>query len=200
MAVDTTHPAANANPSNHMARSIGTWGFSDVALVDWVVLIFGKTRRLSGKPRTIWAMAHAAQVPRQPRATSPHAVSGHPTVLAKPAINVMPVMAERAVVPYIRPSVANAASYSPSPMAAPMTSHPSQSIGSVCVTASIPRPAANSRLETPRTSRPPNRSMVRPTRGPSTADTRSEAENAAKTPVWLLPVSRAMAGAKMAIR
>lgn len=44
-------------------------------------------------------------------------------------------------------------------------------------------PAANSRFEIPKISRPPNRSMVRPTRGPSMAETTREAENAAKTPV-----------------
>ena len=39
------------------------------------------------------------QAPRQPRLCSSAAVSGQPTVLAKPAIKVMPVMALRASLP-----------------------------------------------------------------------------------------------------
>jgi hypothetical protein len=45
------------------------------------------------------AAAQAKQVLRQPIVSSPHAVSGHPTVEAKPAIRVMPVIERRAASP-----------------------------------------------------------------------------------------------------
>ena len=51
----------------------------------------------SGRPSTRCSAAQPRQVPRQPNVSSPHCVSGQPTVLAKPAISVMPVMALRAL-------------------------------------------------------------------------------------------------------
>jgi hypothetical protein len=44
------------------------------------------------------AAAQAKHVPRQPIASRPNELSGQPTVLAKPAIRVMPVIALRGVV------------------------------------------------------------------------------------------------------
>jgi hypothetical protein len=50
------------------------------------------------------------QASRQPYCSSSSADSGQPTVLAKPAISVMPVMLLRESLPYRRTSDANAAS------------------------------------------------------------------------------------------
>ena len=57
-----------------------------------------------------WMAAHAMHATRQPSAPAIQAVSGQPTVLAKPAMSVMPVMGVRAAWPCRRTSVANAAS------------------------------------------------------------------------------------------
>ncbi|MCY1554952.1 hypothetical protein D9M68_915660 [compost metagenome] len=51
---------------------------------------------LSGSPSSRCRPAQHRQAPRQPSSCSSHAVSGQPTVLAKPAIRVMPVMLLRA--------------------------------------------------------------------------------------------------------
>ena len=59
----------------------------------------GSMKKLSGRPITIWAAAQAKQVLRQPMVSSPHALNGHPTVEAKPAISVMPVIERRAASP-----------------------------------------------------------------------------------------------------
>jgi hypothetical protein len=54
---------------------------------------------LIGSPIRICAAAQAKQVLRQPMVSSPSADSGHPTVDAKPAISVMPVIERRAASP-----------------------------------------------------------------------------------------------------
>jgi hypothetical protein len=64
----------------------------------------------SGSPSSRCRAAQVKQAPRQPNCASSNADSGQPTVLAKPAISVMPVMALRESCPYSRTSVANAAS------------------------------------------------------------------------------------------
>src|SRR5690606_39533076 len=46
---------------------------------------------LSGRPTNRCRPAQAKQAPRQPNSASSRVVSGQPTVLAKPAIKVMPV-------------------------------------------------------------------------------------------------------------
>ena len=56
-------------------------------------------KKLMGRPIRICAAAQAKQVLRQPMVCSPQAVSGHPTVEAKPASSVMPVMERRALSP-----------------------------------------------------------------------------------------------------
>ena len=56
----------------------------------------GTRKRFSGNPSPRCSRAHAAQAQRQPSSASKSAVSGQPTVLAKPASSVMPVMAPRA--------------------------------------------------------------------------------------------------------
>ncbi len=76
---------------------------------------------LSGKPTSRCKAAQPKHAPRQPHCNSIQADSGQPTVLAKPAIRVMPVMAPRAPWPYRRTSVAKAASYRPEPMATPIS-------------------------------------------------------------------------------
>ena len=64
----------------------------------------------SGTPSTRWSAAQVKQAPRQPMCVSRKAESGQPTVLAKPAISVMPVIAPRASRPYSRTSAAKPAS------------------------------------------------------------------------------------------
>ena len=85
-------------------------------------------------------------------------------------------------------------------MPTPTTSQPSANMRNDGAIAKMPRPAAQTKLETAKTSRPPKRSMVRPTCGPSNAEISSEAEKAPKTAVDELAVSRAIAGARIAIR
>lgn len=60
---------------------------------------FGRRKKFSGSPRIRWAADQARQVSRHPSSLAPHAVNGQPTVLAKPAMSVMPVIADRASVP-----------------------------------------------------------------------------------------------------
>ncbi len=55
------------------------------------------SRLCSGSPSTMCKPAHTKQAPRQPRASIHQAVRGQPTVLANPAMRVMPVMALRAL-------------------------------------------------------------------------------------------------------
>ena len=61
-------------------------------------------------------------------------------------------------------------------------------------------PAASSRFDADSTNRPPTRSMVRPTRGPSSPESMSEPENAAKNQVSEMPRSREIGSARIAGR
>ena len=56
----------------------------------------GIRNRLTGRQTNRLTAAHPKQAPRQPNAPSSQAESGQPTVLAKPAIKVIPVIALRA--------------------------------------------------------------------------------------------------------
>ena len=56
----------------------------------------GIKNRLIGRQTRRLSAAQPKHAPRQPKLPSSQAESGHPTVLANPAINVMPVMALRA--------------------------------------------------------------------------------------------------------
>jgi len=62
------------------------------------------------------------------------------------------------------------------------------------------RPAARMTLEAERTSRPPTRSICRPTAGPSNPEITSDPENAAKNQLLEIPRSRAIGSARMAGR
>ncbi len=95
----TVHPAAKAKASKIMVRSIGMCGLTALAAAAFAPVTFGNIRKLIGRPIRICAAAHAKQVLRQPMWSSPSAVSGHPTVEAKPAISVMPVIGRRAALP-----------------------------------------------------------------------------------------------------
>ncbi len=66
--------------------------------------------------------------------------------------------------------------------------------------ASAARPNANTPLVAISTGRPPQRSMLRPAYGPSSAETTSAHENAANTMATDTPMSRAMGTARMAGR
>ena len=62
----------------------------------WRPCTAGSMKKLMGRPIRICAAAQAKQVLRQPMVSRPQAVSGQPTVEAKPAISVMPVIERRA--------------------------------------------------------------------------------------------------------
>src|SRR3546814_7603351 len=76
----------------------------------------------SGIPTNRCSAAQLRQAVRQPNSTSSQAERGQPTVLAKPANKVIPVMALRAWLPYSFTTVEKAASYKPMPMPAPISS------------------------------------------------------------------------------
>lgn len=67
-------------------------------------------KALSGSPSARCSAAQPKQAPRQPNCCSSKVDRGQPTVLAKPAISVMPVMGLREAWPYSPTSVAKAAS------------------------------------------------------------------------------------------
>src|SRR5436305_13915315 len=71
----------------------------------------GITSQLSGIETSRFTPAQIRQASRQPKACSNQAEAGQPTVLAKPAISVMPVIAARASRPYSRGRVGKAGSY-----------------------------------------------------------------------------------------
>src|SRR4051812_49655924 len=87
----TVQTAAKMKASSTMVRSSGRCGFA-AALACLAPLIVGSKKKLSGRPISILAAAQAKQVSRQPIWARPQAVSGQPTVDAKPAISVMPVI------------------------------------------------------------------------------------------------------------
>ena len=86
------------SPTRSCAGRAGTCGFPLTAMETAMLEGLGRRRRFSGNPTTRWAADQARHVSRQPSSLAPHAVSGQPTVLANPAMSVMPVMAERASV------------------------------------------------------------------------------------------------------
>ena len=128
------------------------------------------------------------------------AESGQPTVLAKPAIKVMPVIGERAARPYSPASVAKAASYSPMDIPTPSSSQPATSTAVPGAAARVTSPAAITRFDTVSTSRPPRRSISRPAQGPSTAESTSDAEKQPNTQEPGMPSSRAIGTARIAGR
>ncbi len=155
---------------------------------------------LSGKPMTKCRPAHTRQAPRHPMVASSQAVNGHPTVLAKPANNVMPVMVRRACRPCSRTAVANAASYRPLPIARPITAQAAKTCSGCCAWLSAVRPAANTTLLAISAGRPPRRSISLPANGPMAADMSRATEKAPNTAELEVPTSRAMAPVRMAGR
>ena len=87
---------------NTAARTIIVQGMPDgVAACCGVVsagcgAAFGMSSRFIGRPMTRCSTAQAMQAPRQPKCSMNSALVGQPTVLAKPANSVMPVIALRA--------------------------------------------------------------------------------------------------------
>ena len=59
----------------------------------------GTRSRFKGSPITMCSAAQMRDAARHPNCASRKAESGHPTVLAKPAIKVMPVIGPRAARP-----------------------------------------------------------------------------------------------------
>jgi hypothetical protein len=140
------------------------------------------------------------QAPRQPKASISTAVNGQPTVLAKPATSVMPVMARPASRPYQPTTVAKAASYKPLPMPTPSQAQASSSPQGPCTAASASSPEANSRLVAISTVLPPRRSRARPAAGPTRAEIASAREKAANTVARSSPRSAASGAASKAGR
>lgn len=95
----TTQAMAKAVASSTMVRSIGTFSSCAAFFSAAVILGRGNRKRFRGRPTRMCTAAQARQVSRQPMVEMPQAVSGQPTVLAKPAMRVMPVMGLRAAVP-----------------------------------------------------------------------------------------------------
>lgn len=121
-------------------------------------------------------------------------------VLANPANSVIPVIGARAALPYRCTRAANADSYSPAPMPRPMTTHARKSDQGTVAKPRLARPAANTRLATISTGRPPKRSIARPLMGPSNAEAMSATENAPNTVGVETPRSREIGTAKIASR
>ena len=102
-------------------------------------------------------------------------------MLAKPAINVMPVMARRASVPKMRTSAAKAASYRPQAMATPISSHATVRPSRPCDNANVTSARANSPLDASSTGRPPRRSISRPAQGLISAARIKDIDSSANT-------------------
>ena len=95
----TVQAAAKVKASSIIGRSIGICGFTALATAALAPCTAGSMKKLMGSPSRMCAAAQAKQVLRQPICSSPSAVSGQPTVEAKPAISVMPVIERRAASP-----------------------------------------------------------------------------------------------------
>ena len=93
-----------------MPRSIGKCGmFAATVRAPLARSLATTTMRLGGSSKQRCAPAQAAQVPRYPSAACPQPAIGQPKVFSKPAITVIPVIAELGAFPQTRRSVANAA-------------------------------------------------------------------------------------------
>ena len=125
---------------------------------------------------------------------------GQPTVLAKPAISVMPVMARRDSLPNSRTSAAKAASYRPQPIASPITAQAAASDHGPWASPSMTSAVAKSPPDTSSTRRPPRRSMYLPAQGLTSAEMISAIDSAAYTCDGSTPRSRAIGAASIAGR
>src|SRR3546814_19280079 len=121
----------------------------------------------SGIPTNRCSAAQLRQAVRQPNSTSSQAERGQPTVLAKPANKVIPVMALRAWLPYSFTTVEKAASYKPMPMPAPISSQAMKNTEEPGDHARQASQAAKTKWLTSRTGRPPYRTLHRPAKGQS---------------------------------
>ena len=95
-AVETNQVAPNT-----LARTIIVHGMPEGAACSGAFsggsgCAFGTRSRFIGRPITRCSIAQARHAPRQPNAWMKDALNGQPTVLAKPANSVMPVIALRA--------------------------------------------------------------------------------------------------------
>ena len=198
MAPATNQVVANTTASNGMAKR-GGGGPSSSAIAALAGGGAGGTRnRFSGSPSTRCSPAQARQAPRQPTTSSSTAETGQPTVLAKPAIRVIPVIGPRAARPYSPASAANAASYSPIEMPTPITSQPSSMTHGPWAAARTTSPVASTRFDAVKTTRPPRASIARPTQGAISADSTRAAEKPPNTQLDASPNSRAIGTARTA--
>ena len=83
-------------------------------------------------------------------------------------------------------------------MATPISAQAANRVTGPCASDRAASASANTMLVASSTGRPPWRSMAWPASGPSSAETMSARENAAKTVGVLIPRSRAMGAASMA--
>jgi hypothetical protein len=109
MAVEIKEVAAKTKPSDTAATSGAlepgsgsaalTAGSATVALASASALRTSGSNQFNGNPTSRCTAAHTKHATRQSKFASSSAVTGHPTVLANPAIKVTPVMLERASFP-----------------------------------------------------------------------------------------------------
>ena len=85
-------------------------------------------------------------------------------------------------------------------MPTPSSSHAADIVQTEVDAPSSASPAARTTFEAQSTCRPPTRSICRPTRGPSSPEITSDAENAAKNQLVEIPRSCAIGSARMAGR
>jgi len=100
MAVELNQLAAKTKANSHSASRVGAAPSSAMATVAFgaAPVPFG-SQAFSGKERKRWISAQPRQASRHPHVASIIPESGQPTVLAKPAIRVMPVIGPRASLP-----------------------------------------------------------------------------------------------------
>src|SRR5206468_10060165 len=106
----TNHVVAKTNANSGIAAR----GAGAASIAAWASFsgggALGIDSRFSESPIRMCSPAHMRQAPRQPKWPSKKAENGQPTVLAKPAISVIPVIGPRAARPYSPVRVANAGS------------------------------------------------------------------------------------------
>lgn len=98
MAVELNQVAAKTKASSQSAIRDGG-GPSSTGVLAAVVLVPFGNQAFNGNATARWISAQPMQASRQPHAASINPESGQPTVLANPAMRVMPVIGPRASLP-----------------------------------------------------------------------------------------------------
>ena len=110
IAVELNQVAAKTNDKRKSA-SLGGSASSEISLTLGTLLLLTVGRSaFNGSAKSRWIRAQPIQASRQPQVASIKPDKGQPTVLAKPATRVIPVIGRRASFPYMPAKVAKAAS------------------------------------------------------------------------------------------